>query len=50
MFVRSTHASAARDTVSLRRPVQVWQLLMAVLGVAYLTEFIVQALSVYGLL
>jgi len=28
--------------------VQVWQLVIAVLGVAYLTEVIVQALSVYG--
>jgi hypothetical protein len=27
---------------------QVWQLLIAVLGVAYLTEVIVLALSVYG--
>lgn len=46
---RASRASAAsRDPSSGRRTVQLWQLLIAVLGVAYLTEVIVQALSVYG--
>ena len=46
---RASRASAAsRGPSSGRRTVQLWQLLIAVLGVAYLTEVIVQALSVYG--
>ncbi|HKC57615.1 MAG TPA: hypothetical protein VKC35_15875 [Vicinamibacterales bacterium] len=45
---RAARASASRGPSSGRRTVQVWQLLIAVLGVAYLTEVIVQALSVYG--
>ncbi len=44
----AARASASRDHASLSRSVQVWQLLMAVLGVAYLAEFIVQAFGVYG--
>ena len=31
-----------------RPPVQLWQPLIVVLGVAYLTEVVVQALRVYG--
>ena len=45
---QASRASAARRSASGRRTVQAWQLLIAVLGVAYLTEVIVQALSVYG--
>ena len=45
---QASRAAASRGPSSGRRIVQVWQLLIAVLGVAYLTEVIVQALSVYG--
>jgi hypothetical protein len=45
---QASRASASRGPSSGRRSVQVWQLLIAVLGVAYLTAVIVQALSVYG--
>ena len=45
---QASRASASRGPSSGRRTVQVWQLLIAVLGVAYLTEVIVQALNVYG--
>jgi Ca2+/H+ antiporter len=45
---QASRAAASRRPSSGRRSVQVWQLLIAVLGVAYLTEVIVQALSVYG--
>jgi hypothetical protein len=45
---QASRASASRGPSSGRRTVQVWQLLIAVLGVAYLTEVIVLALSVYG--
>jgi len=45
---RAARASASHGPSSGRRTVQVWQLVIAVLGVAYLTEVIVQALSVYG--
>ena len=45
---QASRASAPRGPSSGRKTVQVWQLLIAVLGVAYLTEVIVQALSVYG--
>ena len=49
LLARQTpRASASRGPSSSRRTVQAWQLLIAVLGVAYLTEVIVQALSVYG--
>jgi hypothetical protein len=41
-------AATSRGPASGRRTVQVWQLLIAVLGAAYLTEVIVRALSVYG--
>ncbi len=46
---QAARAFALRESASSRRPVQVWQLLMAVLGVAYLAESILQALMVYGL-
>jgi len=50
LLARQTpRASASRGPSSGRGTVQIWQLLIAVLGVAYLTEVIVQALSVYGL-
>ena len=45
---QASRAPASRGPSSGRSTVQVWQLLIAVLGVAYLTEVIVQALSVYG--
>ena len=45
---QALRASASRGFSSFRRTVQVWELLIAVLGVAYLTEVIVLALSVYG--
>jgi hypothetical protein len=45
---QASRASASRGPSSSSKTVQVWQLLIAVLGVAYLTEVIVQALSVYG--
>jgi hypothetical protein len=45
---QASRASASHGPSSGRATVQVWQLLIAVLGVAYLTEVIVQALSVYG--
>ena len=45
---QASRASASRGPSSVRRTVQVWQLLIAVLGVAYLTEVIGLALSVYG--
>jgi hypothetical protein len=45
---QASRASTSRGPSSGRGIVQVWQLLIAVLGVAYLTEVILQALSVYG--
>jgi hypothetical protein len=45
---QASRASVSRGPASRRRALQVWELLIAVLGAAYLTEFIVQALSVYG--
>lgn len=43
-------ASALRRAPAQReRTVQVWQPLIAVLGIAYLSEVIVQALRVFGL-
>ena len=45
---QASRAAASRGPSSGRTTVQVWQLLIAFLGVAYLTEVIVQALSVYG--
>jgi hypothetical protein len=45
---QASRASASHGPSSGRGTVQVWQLLIAVLGVAYLTEVIVQALNVYG--
>ena len=43
-------ASALRRAPARRdRTVQAWQPLIAVLGIAYLTEVIVQALGVFGL-
>lgn len=44
----ASRASASRGPSSGRGTVQVWQLLIAVLAVAYLTEIIVQALNAYG--
>ena len=45
---QASRAAASRGPSSGHTTVQVWQLLIAVLGVAYLTEVIVQALGVYG--
>ena len=45
---QAPRASASRGPLQSGRTVQVWQPLIAVLGVAYLTEVIVQALRVYG--
>jgi hypothetical protein len=45
---QASRAAVSRGPSSGRRTVQVWQLLIAVLGVAYLTEVIVLALGVYG--
>jgi hypothetical protein len=45
---QASRATASRGPSSGRRTAQVWQLLIAALGIAYLTEVIVQALSVYG--
>jgi hypothetical protein len=45
---QASRASVSRGPASRRRALQVWELLIAVLGAAYLTEVIVQALSVYG--
>jgi hypothetical protein len=42
-------ACAFRAPTPRDRTVQLWQPLIAVLGIAYLTEVIVQALRVYGL-
>lgn len=41
-------ATALRSPAPPGRTVHVWQPLIVVLGVAYLTEVIVQALRVYG--
>jgi hypothetical protein len=47
---QARHAPAAqRARARDDRPVQVWQPLIAVLGIAYLAQVIVQALRVYGL-
>jgi len=47
---QAPRASASRRAPAPQdRIVQVWQPLIAVLGIAYLTEVIVQALRVYGL-
>ena len=45
---QAPRASAWRARASGDGTVQVWQPLIAVLGAAYLTEVIVQALRVYG--
>ena len=45
---RASRAPASRGPASGHRVVQIWPLLIAVLGLAYLTEVIVQALSAYG--
>ena len=48
---QASRASASRRAPARHdRIVQVWQPAIAVLGIAYLTEVIVQALRVYGLL
>jgi hypothetical protein len=47
-LARQTRASALRSPAPRGRTVQVWQPLIVVLGVAYLTEVIVQALGVYA--
>ena len=46
---RASRASASRRSSSGRGTVQLWQLLIAVLGVVYLSEVIAQALKLYGL-
>jgi hypothetical protein len=54
MICRARLARQARRQSTLRAPVRrgravpIWQPLLAVLGVVYLTEVIVQALRVYG--
>lgn len=45
---QAARASALRAPAPRGRTVQVWQPLIAALGLAYLTEVIVQALRVYG--
>jgi hypothetical protein len=45
---QAPRASVLRSSALRSRTVQVWQPLIVVLGVAYLTEVIVQALRVYG--
>ena len=45
---RATRASALHAAVPRGGTVQVWQPLIVVLGVTYLTEVILQALRVYG--
>jgi hypothetical protein len=45
---QAPRASAPRARAPRGRTVQVWQALIAVLGIAYLTDVIVQALRVYG--
>ena len=45
---QAPRASASRASARHERTVQVWQPLVAVLGIAYLTEVILQALRVYG--
>jgi hypothetical protein len=45
---QAPRASAVRVPTPHDRTVQIWQPLIAVLGVVYLTEVIVQALRVYG--
>ena len=46
---QAPRASASRGLARRTGTVQVWQPLIAVLGIAYLTEVIVQALRVNGL-
>ena len=45
---QSPRASALRSPAPRGTTIQVWQPLMVVLGVAYLTEVIFQAFRVYG--
>ena len=45
---QAARASGLRAPGPRRRTVQVWQPLIVVLGVAYLTEVIIEALRVYG--
>jgi hypothetical protein len=45
---QAPRASASRARARRGRTVQVWQALIAALGIAYLTDVIVQALQVYG--
>jgi len=47
---RQASRAVPRSPASRGSALPVWELLMAVLGAAYLTEFIVQALNVYGVL
>jgi hypothetical protein len=46
---QAPRASASRAPARRARTVQVWRPLIAVLGIAYITEVIAQALRVYGL-
>lgn len=46
---QARRASTSSSAVHRGRTVQVWQPLIAVLGAAYLTEVIIEALRVYGL-
>ena len=45
---KATRASTSHAAVPRGRTVQVWQPLIVVLGVVYLTEVILHALRVYG--
>ena len=45
---QTLRASALRGPAPRARAAQLWQPLVVVLGVAYLTEVIVQALRMYG--
>lgn len=49
MAPQAPRASAAPAAAPRRRTLQIWQPLVVVLAVAYLTEVIVQALRVYDL-
>ena len=49
LAAESSRASASSAPSGRGRTAQLWQPLIAILGVAYLTEVIVQALRLYGL-
>jgi hypothetical protein len=47
---QAQRASASRGAASGGGTVPIWQPLMVILGVGYMTEVVIQALRVYGLL